>query len=98
MMQRDFNMKYKIGDKIRMKKNCYDVRAGIVLTVKKHPNGFLYVGKKDAFCSHHEFWQLIKSVKKPSKPKVCKHKWQIFQNGLSEFTAICTVCLEKKYI
>lgn len=89
-----------------MKEGCSGsgnlIPKGKVLKVKSHklfghPES-LFVGIEGYFCECQDKWQLIKKVKKPSKSKVCKHKWEIFQNGLSEFTAICTKCLEKKYI
>ena len=84
----DFNMKYKIGDKIRMKEDCSGsgnlISKGKVLKVKSHklfnnPES-LFVGTEDYFCECQDKWQLIKKVKKTSKPKVCKHK---YPNGIS---------------
>lgn len=108
MMGRDFNMKFKVGDKIKMKEMCTGsgdtIEKGEILTVRKNIDG-LFVGKYPYYCECQEKWQLIKK-------KVCKHKYQILavidesfegDNGTKykyDFIAVCTKpnCLEKKYI
>lgn len=102
-----------------MKEGCSGsgnlIPKGKVLKVKSHklfgnPES-LFVGIEGYFCECQDKWQLIKpKVKKPSKPKVCKHEYQIVvmpvgytvnsgqEKGL--LIAVCTKpdCLEKKYI